>query len=239
MDTLESTEELEEQKETNQEPPKDTASEKSAEVSTDTPPEVSTEPTFDETQQAYIDRLLSEAREASLRAGQSSKDRELQPLKDTIDELKRKAREADLAAIEKSIAEKFGDSPESKDLAVAYRKLEEEKDAYENQRAKDREFIEYVEAESRKVMAFKLAQQYPGTDEKELLKAKSPEEMQTMARDAHIAFLKSGVTKTKAKKVASSVSTAPGTSDFSRISFDPNAPSAREMISRGVNKSKE
>jgi hypothetical protein len=230
----EQTEEQTEGQESNQEQEQGTTSETTPEASSETEGAVSAELTFDQTQQEYIDRKLAEAKEAGLREGQSSKDRELQPLKDTIAELTKKARESEYGALEKSLTEKFGETQETKDLVGAWRKVDEARSDIERREAEVNDREEKIARQAKSLLAFNLSKQYEGVDEKELLKAETPEEMQTMARDAHIAFLK-GNKKPAAKKVDSSVPGAKG-QDLTTVSFGPNAPSAREMIAKGVNK---
>jgi len=236
-ENLESTKELEEQKPPT---PEEKPSGETAEVSPAAPEEVSGDkdkPTFDEAQQEYIDRAVEEAKEAALVAGrsegQSSKDRELQPLKDEIAELRKKERETSLSTLEQTLKEKYGDTPETKDLATAWRNYEDRKDELDKREEQVKAAEDKAASGIRGMLAFQLAKKYEGAEEKELLKAKTPEEMKDMARDAHIAFLKGK--KPVAKKVDSGVPAAGGV-DFSTVSFDPNAPSAREMIEKGVNK---
>lgn len=140
---------------------------------------VSEEPTpitFTQEQEGEIAKRIKAAEGAV----QSSKDKEWQPLKDRITELEQYAEDARLTAIEKRELDEFGDTKEVRDFQTERRKLADEQRAFGQERLANQTLAAQVNEQAKGVHARNLATEW-GVDEKELLKANTPGEMESLA----------------------------------------------------------
>jgi len=201
-------------------------------------------------------KILEEFKQSEdfVKAVQSEKDKSIyeeiqkhtKPLKDQIKELTRAAKEAEIRARENTILETFGDTDEAKKMAAYERKLWERDLELSEKEAAHAELLQRAAETNRRniiqsvVAEFKdegvTAEDLEGVD---VSKAEDSAQAKTILQQAakSIAYDKliAELDKKPPQKIDSGVESGGGQS-YTTVSFDENAPSAREMISKGVNK---
>jgi len=189
------------------------------------PEKVSTPTTF--TQEDIDQRLKKEEKE-----WQSRKDKEFTPLKTQIAELQRQVDEAKLAALEKSELDHWGDTDEVKDFQVERRKMRTDRIAFEREKMTQEADAKVVFEEAKAIKAHKLATEN-GIDEKALLKAETPEQMEVLALKLTNEKLASELEKAQKppRKIDSGVPSGTGR--------NLDEMSSRELIKLGVTQRKK
>ncbi len=180
-------------------------------------------PVIDE---AEITRRVAEAE----KGWQSRKDKELQPLKQRISELEKLTREKELALTEKRELEEVGDTPELRSFQSNRRRFQEEQSAFEEKRQATETLAARISEQAKVLQAIQLAKEH-GVDDKELLKADTPEAMESLAIKLENQKLKGELAgKSKTQKVDSGVVSIAGE--------DWHTLPTNEKIRRGLDKLK-
>ena len=158
--------------------------------------------------QAEVARQIQEALKEAEKEWQSRKDTELQPLKDQNAALAKQLEDGKLAVQEQREIDAWGDTPEVK-------AFHEERRQHTIQLGKDREERERVQTlanqvnlTNRMTKAKEIATAHPGMDVEDLMRCKSPEEMQGLVDIFE--KIKTNLARKPVQKVDSSVPSAPG-----------------------------
>ncbi len=174
-----------------------------------------------------IDKLI----ETKQREWQSSKDKELQPLKDKIAELEKQSKESEFARQEARELEQFGDTKEVKDFQTERRRLWTDRDTFSRERNALMQEINVTREEAKAIKAHKLSIE-KGIEVSKLLEAKTPEEMDYIALRIENEMLRETIIKNEPPvKVDSGVPTVTGI-DFSKLS-------PREKIEEGLKRAQK